>query len=420
MTPAGTEQANAAPHGREQRYGWVMVAVAGVFLGVGGGSLSSISVFLKPLIAEFGWLRGQTAFAYTAGWLTAGLGGIALGYLNDRFSTRAVVLVGATVMGGAYLLLASQQTLWQFYVFFCLLGGLGSGAFRAPLFANVGQWFQSNRGLALGFTTAGQAIGQGLVPFLAGWIIAGYGWRAAYLTLGLAAWALLVPLTFLIRPPPPAASPPGAGASAATGGRVSIAPWKAITWMSSAVFFCCFCMSTALVHVVALAQDRGIPLQTAASIVTLMYVVSIAGRVGYGRLADRIGSVRTYLLAGSGQAALVYWFTQVDSLAGFYLVAASFGLFFSGVMTSATICVRDMTPVRRRGLSHGIVNLFSGLGMGLGGFQAGLLFDLTGSYRLPFAIAAGAGLINALIVAALLLYLGRRTAVPGLSAQALD
>jgi len=406
MPPADNDVESALP---EERYGWVMVVVAAVFLGAASGALSSISVFLKPLTAELGGLRGATSFAYTAGFLASGVGGILMGYLNDRFTTRAVVFGGALALGVAYLLLSVHQSLWQLYLFFVLMGGLGVAAFRAPLIANVGIWFNRNKGLALGLTTAGQALGQGFVPFVAGLLIPALGWRAAYVVLGVATLGLLVPLSAAVRTPPglTAVRAGADGPKAPAGAAPPIPPGQLVAWLSAAVVFCCVCMSTALVHVVALAQDAGMGAEQAAGIIGLVFATSFVGRIGFGRLADRIGGARAYFIASAGQTSLVFWFTQMNSLWGFYLLAVAFGLFFSGVMTCLVITVREMTPMRRRGLSQAIISLFGSTGMGLGGFQGGLFFDLTGSYTLPFAIAAAAGVCNLIVVGALVRRLRR-------------
>ena len=100
----------------ESRYAWFLVVVASVIMGMGAGALISISTFLKPIIADFGWLRGETAFAYFAVAIALGFGGVAMGYLSDRYSTRPVVIVGILCLGGSMLLLASQEALWQFYL----------------------------------------------------------------------------------------------------------------------------------------------------------------------------------------------------------------------------------------------------------------------------------------------------------------
>jgi MFS family permease len=392
-----------------------MVAVTAVFTGMGNGSLFTISVFLKPLIAELGWLRGSTAFGYTAGAISAGLGGIAMGYLSDRFSPRPVVLGGALCLGAAYLLLARQTALWQFYLFYCLLGGLGTGAFYAPLNANVGNWFERHKGLALGVTTAGQALGMGVVPFVARLLISAVGWRGAYTILGIAVLALLVPLSLLVRPPPGQA----AAVRAARGGgagkaaqRHPLPPALIVLWLSVAVVFCCICMAMPMVHAVALAQDQGIKAERAAGILLLLFVGGFFGRIFFGKAADHIGGVWAYWLASAGQTALVFWFTQLTSLAALNLLAVFFGFMYGGVITSLVIALRELTPPHRRAVSLGIVMLFSGIGMGTGGFQGGFFFDLTGGYTLSFANAAGSGILNLAIVGALIMVIARRTPRP--------
>ena len=108
------------------------------------------------------------------------------------------------------------------------------------------------------------------------------------------------------------------------------------------------------------------------------------------------------------QTGFAFWFVRMDSSAGFYLMAIVLGLGYSGVMTSFSICVREMTPARPRGISTGIVFLFAWIGMGLGGYQGGFFYDLTGDYTLSFANAALAGVVNLVIVGALLAYFTRQ------------
>ena len=116
------------------------------------------------------------------------------------------------------------------------------------------------------------------------------------------------------------------------------------------------------------------------------------------------------MLASAGQTAVVFWFTQVDSLMGFYFLAVLFGLGFSGVVTNLAVTVRELIPVHMRGVSLAIVSLFAWTGQGLGGYQGGLFFDLTGDYTLSYAIAAAAGIINIIILANLYFYSTRKQA----------
>ncbi len=402
-----------SPPGLESRYAWMIVVISSVLMGMGAGALVSISVFLKPVIAEFGWLRAETALAYTAGAIAMGIGGIVMGYLSDRYTTRRVALSGIVFLGVSLVLLGTQTSLWQFYVFYCLMGGLGAAALDAPLLANVGTWFERNKGLALGVATAGRSLGQGLVPFLGGLLIAAYGWRHAYLILGALSLAILAPLAWWVRSPPGLeAAKTAARATSASAQRNAfpVEPWVAVAWLSVAAVFCCLCMGTPMVHSVALARDVGIDEKSAAGIILLIYVSGFFGRIFFGKIADHIGGIRAYLTASFIQTAFVFWFTQLDSLMSFYVLAVLFGFGMSGVMTCLIVSVREMTPVYMRGTSTGTVFLTAWIGMGVGGYQGGYFFDLSSAYVIPYANAAGAGLVNLAIVASLLFYFTKRKA----------
>ena len=167
-------------------------------------------------------------------------------------------------------------------------------------------------------------------------------------------------------------------------------------------------MGTAVVHTVALARDAGIDEKSAAAIVLAIYVSGFFGRIAFGKLADHISGPRAYLVASAAQTALIFWFTQIETLPAFLALGIALGFGMNAVMTCLLICVREMTPVHVRGVSTGMVLLFGWIGMGLGGYQAGYLFDVTGSYTLSYANSAFAGVVNMIIVGALIWYAGRR------------
>ena len=393
------------------RYGWVMVAVASILMGMGVGSLWSIAIFLKPILAEFGWLRGQTTFAFMAGTVSMGVGGIVMGALADRYSTRWVVLIGALGLGSSYLLLARVTSAWEFYLFYCLMGGVGSAALWAPLLANVGGWFEHNKGLAMGLTMSGVALGNaGMIKF-AGYLIVLYGWQQAYSTLGLICLAVLVPVSLLVRNPPQRETSPGASntlRTPATRAQEDMSAGALVGWLGLAAFFCCISFSTNLVHLAALTQDLGFDSNTAATVLFLLFLSSFVGRVSFGKLSDSIGGVASFLLSASGQTLLIFWFTQLHSLAGLSVLALVFGLVYSGTMTSLMIAVREIVPLHKRGISLGVVNLFGWIGNGLGGYQGGYFFDQSGNYTTSYAIAAFCGLVAVGILGRLLLQISQQ------------
>jgi MFS family permease len=181
------------------------------------------------------------------------------------------------------------------------------------------------------------------------------------------------------------------------------------------VLFCCTCMSVPLMHLVPLIQDRGFPLEDAGSVVFLMLIVAILGRIAFGKLADMIGAIKAYWIASCWQTLLVFGYIQIGSLDAFYIFAIAYGFGYGGVMTGLLVCVRVLTPFSRRASALGIVMLFAWLGHGIGGYQGGFFFDLTGNYTLTYANAALAGIINLIIVGALYVTVTRRRSAMALA-----
>jgi MFS family permease len=151
-------------------------------------------------------------------------------------------------------------------------------------------------------------------------------------------------------------------------------------------------------------------LKEAGSVVFVMMIVAIVGRVAFGKLADMIGAVRAYWIASCWQTLLVFGFIQMETLDAFYVFAVIYGFGYAGVMTGLLVCVRVLTPLARRASALGIVGLFGWLGHGIGGYQGGFFFDLTGDYTLSYANAALAGVINLIIVGSLYVTIARRRA----------
>lgn len=396
---------------KEHPYGWAMVFLAAVFNGTAVGVPTSVGMFIVPISADLDWARGDVSLGYTVAVIAMGIGGIFMGYLSDRISTRPVVMWGVTVMAFALFCLSTVTSPLALYLYFALLGGLGAGAIFTPMLANVGFWFSQNKGLALGLATAGQAAGQSLVPYGTSFLIAAVGWRDAFVTLAYLTFGVLLFLSFLVRVPPGHADvmdqargePPATEADSAG----SLSPTIIVGWLCVATIFCCITMSTPVMHVTSMALDKGFSQEEAAGVFALIGITAIFGRVLYGKLADHIGGIRTLLIGSTVQTAMVFWFTQLDSTYWMYAMSVLFGLGYSGVMTSVTVSVRELTPVHRRGVATGVLILFGWLGMGLGGYQGGLLYDLFGDYVWPFGAAVVSGLVNMALVSALLFRLSR-------------
>ncbi|MBT5778781.1 MAG: MFS transporter [Rhodospirillaceae bacterium] len=403
----------------EPVYRWVIVSASALMLALSMGMMvNGTSVFFIPLFEEFGWQRGDVSLINTSGLVGLAIGGIFMGRIADETPIRRVILVGAVVIGLCILGASQATVLWQFYVLFFIAGFLGAGALFAPLIANVGNWFKTGSGLALGIAAAGQALGQGGMPYVLALLIGALGWRDALMSVGLTMLVLLISLAMLIKQPPKntissdvsAADDPLADPVADVGDAVLIAPNTTALWLGAAAILCCICMAVPLMHLVPLMQDRGITLEEAGSVLFVMLIVAIAGRIAFGKLADMIGAIRTYLIASCFQTVLVFFFLEIDTLQGYYIFAVIYGFGYAGVMTSILVCVRVLTPVSKRASVLGIVIFFAFMGHGIGGYQGGFFFDLTGNYTLTYANAAFAGIINLILVGALYITTNRRRA----------
>jgi MFS family permease len=390
------------PPEHEPRVAWLMVAACTVMVTMGFGAINNIAVFLMPLGMEFHWPRADLSLAYAIATLGTGIGGVAMGHFTDRMPIRRVVLCGALAPGIAFLLLSTLHSKVELYLYHALLGLLGLGAIMAPLNSLAALWMPRRPGLAIGIVSAGGAFGQGVMPFLARHLVLLLDWRQAYVVLGALSLAIMIPLALLIRNPP-RVTPPAGPAAAAPGHRFAATPVWLLAWLCVAVLFCCICMATPIVHVAALGSDLGLGGRESAGLLATMMLCGMAGRLAFGRLADRVGNLQSYIVASGGQTALAVLFPLMQTRTELYLLSAAFGLVFSGAMTAFILCAREYSPPQRTGLSIGIVMFFAWFGMALGGWQGGLFFDLCGSYGPSFANASLGGVANLLVLG--LLYL---------------
>ena len=379
-------------------YAWMMVSVCTAMVTMAFGAIGTVAVFLEPLAAEFGWPRADVSAAYSVATIATGIGGIAMGYFADRMPVRRVALLGALVPGVGFLFLSALQSTRELYVIYALMGLFGIGAVMAPLNSLASLWLARNPGLAIGIVSAGGAVGQGLVPYFARYVIVTEGWRQAYWTLGLVFIGVMLPLALLLRDAPRAA--PAAAARNSTGkSKVQL-----LALLSLAAALCCVCMATPLVHVVTLGSDRGLAGRDAAGLLAALMIAGMAGRIVFGRIADRAGALNTYIVASAGQTSLAFLFPYAQSSVQLYVLSAAFGLVFSGAMTSFLTCAREYAPAGRTALSIGVVMFFGWIGMAIGAWQGGLFYDICGDYFASFANASIAGVANLLILALLFLY----------------
>ena len=386
-------------YGQHLSYGWVVVLSAFLLNMMAFGVLASVGVFIKPLANEFGWSRGGLSFGYTAITFSTAFAGLFWSYIADRFGTRWLVLFGSVTIGIPLLLLSKVETLTQFYLYYFLFGALGHATLSGPLYANVGTWFTKNVGLAIGVTVAGSAVGQGLIPYIVRYLINTADWQTAYQTLGIGYLLIAFPIALLVRDSPRRQLMEHNSAPIQKDGkRFPLPTIQVVFWIAVAVMFCCIAMAVPIVHIVPLLTDKGISPKVAVTVLLLLMIAGALGRILGGKLSDQIGALRSYICMSIIQTCIIFTFPYIENLNVFYFFAIIFGIAFSGVMASFLVCVRMMVPGKFLARSMAIVSMFGWFGMGLGGWQGGYIFDVTGDYIWSFRNGSIAGIINLIIL----------------------
>lgn len=397
----------------ESPYRWVIVAVGALMTCVAIGAMFSLAIFQQPISADTGWTRAGISSAMTLNFLVMGAAGFFWGTISDRFGPRPVVLAGAVLLGLALVLASRATSLLAFQLVYGIIVGLAAGAFFAPMTAAVTAWFETQRGLAVALVSAGIGVAPMTVSPFAAWLLTGYDWRTAMAIIGVGAWILLLPATFLVRRAPDA-RPEAGTATFEAGASPGVSPFRTLQFgvLAGTFFLCCAAHSGPIFHMVSYAITCGIGPLAAVSIYSVEGLAGLGGRLLLGVAADRIG-VKPVLVAGLLVQALVmgaYLFAR--ELPVFYLLAVIFGGAYGGVMPLYAVLAREYFGQRVLGSVLGAAAMASSVGMALGPLAGGWLYDSFGVYDWLYIGSMLIGLAAVAVALAFPPFPSRQTAAP--------
>ena len=399
-------------------YGWYVCA-ATLFIGfVAVGARNSFGVFVVPMSDEFGWNRFTISVAASLGVLVNGVSQPFFGRIFDRTGGRKLILVSLVVLGGATAMLAlTFHILFLVFMFGVVLSMAQSGPGPSNTAALMARWFRRRRGTAISINSAAVSLGGMIMVPLSMFLLQATSWRIAWLGLGIIVLSSLpLALVFLRERPEqrglypdgdPAPSNDDFEASQVDAvGPLEAERWQdsfrtAPIWQMAGSYFVCgtttFVMS---IHFIPFAiEDRGVSGATAATIFGYMMFLNIFGALGAGVLSDKLGGTKNWLALAYSMRGIAYlMLLTIDSVLGLWIFAtiAGFSWVATPVLTSSLTA--DVYGVKALGTISGITFMFHQFG-GFGSvLLAGLLFDITGSYTLPFALV-GALLLPAAISA---------------------
>lgn len=395
----------------DSRYGYVIVSSAFLLMVVMWTAFYSFGIFFKPVLNEFGWTRAVTAGAFSLCSVIQGLLAIAMGGLTDRFGPRVVMTICGVFLAAGYILMSHLNSLWQLYLFFSVILGIGMGGSFAPLMTLTARWFVRKRGMMTGVVVSGTGVGGLAGPPVAEILITHYGWRTSYSILGAAVLVVMVLCAQLLKSAPGHMRKVGCEKDWEEGDRqgihqVEVAFNDAIRsgkfWTVFAmIFFLGFCIFSVMVHFAPHVTDLGFPQATAANIMAMMGAVCIAGRVVFGKILDRIGSRNGFFIGFATLGVSFFVIVWAGSLGMLYLFAMLFGFGFGACVTCESPLVADLFGLRSHGLLLGVVACGFTFGGGVGPFLAGHIFDAVGKYQAAFFLCAVVSCVSLVLAIAL-------------------
>jgi MFS family permease len=381
---------------RQFSYAYLITAICFSIQALGVGTYIAFGVFFNPLMEEFGWSRAAIAGASSTAFLSMGIFGVLVGRLNDSFGPRRLMSAAAVLLGLGCVLTGRLTTLWELYLYYGIVFGMGLSAIDVIALTTIARWFSHRRGFMTGIVKVGTGAGQFAIPLAASALILLYGWRWTIAIIGAVVAVILVLMAQLLRRDPEALGPkskpradmhsPAAPAAALSLPLERVFRTVQFWTICMLNFFLVSCLMVVLLHIVPHARDSGIPPVLAAGVLSTIGGVSMLGRFASGLVIDRKGSkavmgICFVLLLGD-----LAWLQFADRLWMFYLFGAVYGLAHGGFFTAISPLVAEWFGIHSHGTLFGIVVCFGTLGGAAGPLLAGRLFDLSGSYQSTFWI----------------------------------
>ena len=346
-----------------------------------------VSVVLPEVQKEFDISRADASLPYTLMMLGFGAGGLAMGKLADKWGVHVALWIGSLGVGSGFFLAGMASNIWLFALAHgVLMGVFGSSSTFAPLLADTSLWWDKHRGIAVAVCASGNYVAGSIWPAIAQQGVETMGWRQTYIWIGIVCGLGMLALSFLMRQRPPmlVLSEPGSVQSMASERPFGLSIKTAHTLLCVAGVACCVAMAMPQVHIVAYCSDLGFGAARGSEMLSLMLACGIVSRLISGAICDRIGGLKTLVLGSILQGLALLLFLPFDGMVSLYVISALFGLFQGGIVPSYAIIVREYFPAQRAGVLVGAAIMATMIGMALGGWMSGKVFDLTGSYHAAF------------------------------------
>jgi MFS family permease len=384
------------------RYAWLRLGISVLLATIGCAGMWVVVVVMPAVQAEFGVSRADASLPFTATMIGFAVGNVFVGRAIDRIGYWIPALLASLALGAGLILAAVSNSILQFALAHGLLVGLGSSAMFGPLIADISHWFNRRRGVAVAAAASGNYLAGAFWPAVTPHFLEAYGWRATYAGVGVICMISMIPLVLLLRRRIDHAIAATSQNGIARREPLSLSPRALQILLVVAGFGCCMAMSMPQVHIVSYCMDLGYGVARGAEMLSIMLAAGVVSRLASGFIADRIGGIRTLLIGSVLQCVSLFFYIPFDGLTSLYLVSLIFGLSQGGIVPCYAIIVREYMPAAEAGQRVGLVMMATIIGMAVGGWMTGAIYDWTGSYAVAFLNGIVWNLIN---IAAMLVIL---------------
>ena len=385
-------------------YGYVIAASCFGIQAIGIGTYVSFGVFFMPILADFDWSRATLSGAQSLALLVMGSLGILVGRLNDSYGPRVMMTVTGFFFGLGLLFMSGLNTVWQLYIFYGIVFGIGMSSIDVISNTTTARWFVQRRGIMTGIMKVGTGAGQLVMPLVASALIASSGWRTSYIVIGATVMVLLISIGQLLRRDPASvgllpdgnkgfqiARPDLAETGFYLRKALHMRQFQTICLANLAVLFC---LITIMVHIVPHAMDVGLSSTTAVGILSTIGGISMVGRFVTGIVIDRIGSRHAMIICFVLLISTLLWMQVAREVWMLYLFAVVYGFAHGGLFTVISPIVAEYFGIRSHGVLFGIIAFSGTVGGAVGSVLAGRIFDITGSYNLAFWMCTALGAVG--------------------------
>ena len=351
---------------------------------IGNIGMWVVVIVLPDIQQEFKIDRGTASIPFALTMVGFAIGNWVMGHVVDRYGITKTIIFAATVNTAGYIAAMYVNNVYSLSILQFFIG-LGTAAAFGPLIADTSHWFLKRRGIAVALIASGNYFSGAIWPPLFNSTLQSDGWRDVYWILALSTVFIMIPLSFLLtKKISEETARISDAASSDKRQNVTISPKTLTILLSIAGIGCCVAMSMPQVHIVAFCIDLGFGPAVGAEMLSLMLIGGIVSRLINGILADKIGGVYTLLIGSTLQCIALFLYLPFDGLVSLYIVSLVFGLSQGGIVPSYAIIIREYLPGVDAGTRVGFVMMCTIMGMAIGGWMSGWIYDLTGSYAAAF------------------------------------